>query len=166
MNARQLSETDDFATYGTLSHSGTRVARELRIHKNECASECAGVWVCVCVVTVSQRGKCKRFSGKRNACVDQKRTNELSTEFSTLSEADRRQLEARRGQGEGEGRRASAPPHCCEHAFGIGNKHQTHVQPARHSLRVYAVVVVSAHDTYTQASISVCVCVWNVISGI
>lgn len=121
---------------------------------------------CVCVVTVSQRGKCKRFSGKRNACVDQKRTNELSTEFSTLSAADRRQLEARRGQGEGKGRRASAPPHCCEHAFGIGNKHQTHVQPARHSLRVYAVVVVSAHDTYTQASISVCVCVWHVISGI
>lgn len=95
---------DDFATYGTLSHSGTRVARELRIHKNECASECAGVSVCVCVVTVSQQGKCKRFSGKRNACVDQKRTNELSTEFSTLSAADRRQLEARRGQGEGKGR--------------------------------------------------------------
>lgn len=117
---------------------------------------------CLCVVTVSQRGKCKRFSGKRNACVDQKRTNELSTEFSTLSEADRRQLEARRGQGEGEGRGASAPPHCCEHAFGIGNKHQTHVQPARHSLRVYAVVVVvSAHDTYTQTSISVCVACYN-----
>lgn len=80
--------------------------------------------------------------------VDQKRTNELSTEFSTLSKADRRQLEAR-------GRRASAPPPCV-HAFGIGNKHQTHVQPARHSLRVY---VVSANDTYTQTSISVCVCV-------
>lgn len=59
--------------------------------------------------------------------------------------------EGAKARAKGEGR--SAPPHCCEHAFGIGNKHQTHVQPARHSLRVYAVVVVSAHDTYTHSQV-------------
>lgn len=113
---------------------------------------------CLCVFALSRfpsEASAKDFPASAMRVLTK---NELSTEFSTLSAADRRQLEARRGQGEGEGRRASAPPHCCEHAFGIGNKHQTHVQPARHSLRVYAVVVVSAHDTYTQASISVCVC--------
>lgn len=123
---------NDFATYGTLSHSGTRVARELRIQKNKCASVCVR-----CHGFPAASAKDFPSSAMR---VGQKRINQLST-VATLSEADR----AAGGQrAKGEGGKAKVrhtPPHCtC--VFGVGNKHKTHVQPActhkhTHTLRGY-----------------------------
>lgn len=106
MNARQLHEMNDFATYGTLSHSGTRVARELRIQKNKCASVCVR-----CHGFPAASAKDFPSSAMR---VGQKRINQLST-VATLSEADRA-AGGQRAKGEGAKRRFGTHPRTV-HAF-------------------------------------------------